>query len=59
VLELLAAGCTDASVAARLEVSVRTVRRSMAAIMSRLGARSRFQAGLKAADRGWLAEASR
>lgn len=37
----------------------RTVRRSMAAIMSRLGARSRFQAGLKAADRGWLAETSR
>jgi hypothetical protein len=29
----------------------------MAAIMTRLGARSRFQAGLKAADRGLLARA--
>ena len=28
----------------------------MSAIMNRLGARSRFQAGLKAADRGWLTQ---
>ncbi|MGH3242321.1 MAG: LuxR C-terminal-related transcriptional regulator, partial [Spirillospora sp.] len=43
LLKLLAEGCTDAAVAARLEVSVRTVRRGMATIMNRLGARSRFQ----------------
>ncbi|MFI0453572.1 LuxR C-terminal-related transcriptional regulator [Actinomadura sp. 6N118] len=59
VLKLLAEGYTDTAVAVKLEVSVRTVRRSMATIMSRLGARSRFQAGLKAADRGWPAEANR
>ncbi|RKR91881.1 regulatory LuxR family protein [Micromonospora pisi] len=55
LLALLSAGCTDESAAARLGISVRTVRRMMSAIMNRLGARSRFQAGLKAADRGWLA----
>lgn len=55
LLALLSAGWTDESAAARLGVSVRTVRRLMATIMSRLGARSRFQAGVKAADRGWLA----
>jgi DNA-binding CsgD family transcriptional regulator len=57
LLALLSAGCTDESAAARLGISVRTVRRMMAAIMTRLGARSRFQAGLKAADRGLLAQA--
>ncbi|GLY97616.1 helix-turn-helix transcriptional regulator [Actinoplanes sp. NBRC 103695] len=55
LLALLSAGCTDETAAARLGISVRTVRRMMAAIMTRLGARSRFQAGLKAADRGLLA----
>lgn len=57
LLALLSAGCTDESAAARLGISVRTVRRMMATIMTRLGARSRFQAGLKAADRGLLARA--
>jgi DNA-binding CsgD family transcriptional regulator len=54
LLALLSAGCTDESAAARLGVSVRTVRRMMSAIMAQLGARSRFQAGLRAADRGLL-----
>ncbi|MFD1150605.1 helix-turn-helix transcriptional regulator [Saccharothrix hoggarensis] len=54
LLTLLFAGSTDESAAARLDVSVRTVRRMVADIMNRLGARSRFQAGAKAADRGWL-----
>ncbi|MGQ0841351.1 LuxR C-terminal-related transcriptional regulator [Actinokineospora sp.] len=56
LLALLSAGNTDESAAARLGVSVRTVRRMVADIMNRLGARSRFQAGVKAADRGWLME---
>ncbi|SFB36001.1 regulatory protein, luxR family [Amycolatopsis marina] len=56
LLTLLSAGCTDESAAARLDISVRTVRRMVSGIMSRLGARSRFQAGVKAADRGWLVE---
>lgn len=54
LLALLCAGCTDESAGARLGISVRTVRRTVADIMNRLGARSRFQAGVKAADRGWL-----
>lgn len=54
LLTLLSSGCTDLTVAARLGVSVRTVRRMMSEVMNRLGARSRFQAGAKAADRGWL-----
>jgi DNA-binding CsgD family transcriptional regulator len=56
LLSLLWAGSTDETAAARLGVSVRTVRRMVAALMHRLGARSRFQAGAKAADRGWLVE---
>lgn len=56
LLGLLSTGRTDESAAARLDVSVRTVRRMVADIMGRLGARSRFQAGVKAADRGWLLE---
>jgi DNA-binding CsgD family transcriptional regulator len=55
LLGLLCAGCTDESAAARLGISVRTVRRMVSGIMNRLGARSRFQAGVKAADRGWFA----
>lgn len=54
LLTLLFAGSTDESAAARLGISVRTVRRTVSDIMNRLGARSRFQAGAKAADRGWL-----
>lgn len=56
LLTLLADGYTDESAAARLGVSVRTVRRMVSDLMHRLGARSRFQAGAKAAGRGWLME---
>ncbi|RZQ61532.1 helix-turn-helix transcriptional regulator [Amycolatopsis suaedae] len=58
LLLLLSEGCTDDSAAARLDVSVRTVRRMVADLMHRLGARSRFQAGAKAAGRGWLLPAT-
>jgi DNA-binding CsgD family transcriptional regulator len=54
MLRLLSLGATDEFAAAQLGISVRTVRRMVAQIMHRLGARSRFQAGVKAADRGWL-----
>jgi DNA-binding CsgD family transcriptional regulator len=54
LLALLTAGWTDESAAARLGLSVRTIRRTMSDIMHRLGARSRFQAGVKAVDRGWI-----
>lgn len=54
VLALLSTGCTDEAVGARLGISVRTVRRVVSTTMTRLGARSRFQAGARAADLGWL-----
>lgn len=54
LLALLVAGSTDESAAYRLGVSVRTVRRMVSDLMGRLGARSRFQAGARAAERGWL-----
>ncbi|MER6396851.1 MULTISPECIES: helix-turn-helix transcriptional regulator [unclassified Kitasatospora] len=54
LLRLLSTGLTDDAAAKRLGVSVRTVRRQMAALMERLDAGSRFEAGLKAAQRGWL-----
>jgi len=54
LLTMLTDGCTDEVAAVRLGVSVRTVRRMVSDLMRRLGARSRFQAGAKAAERGWL-----
>lgn len=54
LLKLLASGMTDKAACNRLGVSVRTVRRQMSALMERLEATSRFEAGLKAAHRGWL-----
>ncbi|MGW7534246.1 LuxR C-terminal-related transcriptional regulator [Amycolatopsis sp. NPDC054798] len=54
MLKLLARGTTDDAVAKRLGVSLRTVRRMMADLMDRLGARSRFEAGLRVAELGWL-----
>lgn len=54
LLALLAAGMTDEAAAKRLGVGLRTVRRHMAALMERLGASSRFEAGLRAAQKGWL-----
>ncbi|MDA3647210.1 LuxR C-terminal-related transcriptional regulator [Saccharopolyspora indica] len=54
LLSLLSLGYTDAAAADELDISVRTVRRMVSGIMNRLGARSRFMAGAKAAERGWL-----
>jgi DNA-binding CsgD family transcriptional regulator/sugar-specific transcriptional regulator TrmB len=54
LLTLLAGGMTDEAAAKRLGVSLRTVRRQMASLMERLNASSRFEAGLRAAQRGWL-----
>ena len=54
LLRLLARGLTDEAAGFRLGVSARTVRRQMAALMERLDATSRFEAGLKAARRGWI-----
>jgi DNA-binding CsgD family transcriptional regulator len=54
VLKLLSEGHTDDSLARRLGVSVRTVRRTVADLTERLGATSRFEAGVNAARRGWV-----
>ncbi|MFF9341542.1 MULTISPECIES: LuxR C-terminal-related transcriptional regulator [unclassified Streptomyces] len=54
LLRLLASGMTDEAAGKRLGVSLRTVRRQMSALMERLHATSRFEAGLKAAREGWL-----
>jgi DNA-binding CsgD family transcriptional regulator/sugar-specific transcriptional regulator TrmB len=50
VLRMLADGYTDEVTARRLGVSIRTVRRVTAEVMTLLGARSRFQAGVYAAQ---------
>ncbi|WP_166388216.1 helix-turn-helix transcriptional regulator [Catellatospora methionotrophica] len=57
VLRLLASGYTDEAMARKLGVSVRTVRRNTADLLQQLGARSRFQAGVLAAERGWITDA--
>jgi DNA-binding CsgD family transcriptional regulator len=54
LLRLLAVGSTDEAAAKKLGVSVRTVRRIMADLMEQLEASSRFEAGHKATQRGWL-----
>ncbi|MGW7384468.1 LuxR C-terminal-related transcriptional regulator [Streptomyces sp. NPDC054794] len=54
LLRLLSQGMTDERAGLQLGLSARSVRRVMSGLMNRLGARSRFEAGLKAAQRGWL-----
>ncbi|MFF2775122.1 DNA-binding response regulator [Streptomyces sp. NPDC058052] len=50
VLRSLAAGHTDETASRLLGLSLRTYRRRVAALMTALGARSRFQAGLMAGE---------
>lgn len=57
VVRLLSAGVTDEVAARHLCVTDRQYRRYVAHVMQRLGAVSRFQAGVLAADRGWLQRA--
>jgi DNA-binding CsgD family transcriptional regulator len=54
ILQMLAAGQTDEAAARALNMSARHVRRHVASLMARLGAPSRFQAGVEAVRRGWL-----
>jgi DNA-binding CsgD family transcriptional regulator len=54
LLTLLAEGATDEVVARQLGVSLRTTRRHIAVLMTRLNAASRFQAGAQAAKKRWL-----
>ncbi|MET8307733.1 helix-turn-helix domain-containing protein [Micromonospora sp. NPDC005173] len=54
LLTYLAAGMTDDAIARQLGWHLRTVQRRVRRLMSELGVRTRFQAGLHAARRGWL-----
>ncbi|WP_229853058.1 helix-turn-helix transcriptional regulator [Streptomyces albospinus] len=54
LLRLLGEGNTDEMAARQLGVSLRTVRRLAADLMTRLQARSRFEAGVLAAREGWI-----
>jgi DNA-binding CsgD family transcriptional regulator len=56
LLRLMASGLKDEAIAHSLGVATRTCRRHMSAIMAELGAASRFQAGVKIAQLGILAE---
>jgi DNA-binding CsgD family transcriptional regulator len=51
---LLAAEMTDIAIARQLGISERTVRRRVKELMEELGVDSRFLAGVRAAQRGWL-----
>lgn len=53
ILRILATGATDEVVARQLGVSVRTVRRLTAALMTRYEAQSRFELGVKLGQMGW------
>ncbi|MEW2070407.1 helix-turn-helix transcriptional regulator [Streptomyces sp. NPDC007346] len=54
ILRLMSQGLTDDAVRKKLGVGLRTARRMIADLMERLDARSRFEAGANAVDRGWL-----
>jgi len=53
IIALLAMGLPDEAIARQLGVGHRTVQRRVQALLARLGASSRFQAGGLAAARGW------
>jgi hypothetical protein len=54
LLAELADGVKDEQIARNLDVSLRTVRRRVASLMTELGVDTRFQAGVEAVRRGWL-----
>jgi len=54
VLEMMAEGLLDDAIARRAGLSTTTVRRHIAAIMTRLDVSSRFAAGAAAQRKGWI-----
>lgn len=54
VLAALVTADKDETAARELDVSVRTLRRHVADIMARLGTANRFQAGVRAKEKGWI-----
>jgi DNA-binding CsgD family transcriptional regulator/DNA-binding transcriptional ArsR family regulator len=53
IISMLAMGMPDETIARQLGIGHRTVQRRVQALLTRLGAASRFQAGVLAATRGW------
>lgn len=54
IIQGLANGLSDESIARRLNINVRTCRRHIAWMLETLRAESRFQAALKAREAGWI-----
>ena len=54
IAHLMAAGMTDTAIAHHLGISQRTVRRRIKDLMDEFRVDSRFLAGVRAAERGWL-----
>lgn len=54
VLILMSSGMSDAACGHRLGVTDRTFRRYVSALLQHLGASSRFDAGVKAVEHGWI-----
>lgn len=54
LLQQLASGAQDEQIARTLGISLRTVRRRVADVMTEVGADTRFQAGVEAVRRGWI-----
>jgi len=54
VLDLLAIGRIDKEISQTMGVHPRTIARTVAELMARLNAKTRFQAGVKAAKRHWI-----
>lgn len=54
LLSLLVGGVTDKAIAARLNISTRTVQRRVSDLMALTGAQSRMQLAWQVAQRGWL-----
>ncbi|MFF4361610.1 LuxR C-terminal-related transcriptional regulator [Streptomyces sp. NPDC001604] len=54
VVRLMATGIKDEQIARHLGISLRTLSRVTSEVMQQLGAESRFQAGVRALELGWL-----
>jgi len=54
VLQMLAEGMTDEAIARRLDISVRTLRRTVLRLTKLLAARSRFETAVLATRYGWV-----
>jgi DNA-binding NarL/FixJ family response regulator len=54
LLTMLSSGIPDGVAAKRLAISERTFRRYVTQLLHKLGAENRFQAGVRAVERGWV-----